>query len=105
MNALTWLYLILKENARLIRAAFRFSPAYWQRTHSASWYKLKAQIVRQQGGSCYHCGMIDFLFIHHLHYRNLGHEQFERDVIGLCKKCHRAADNARKKEAQPHAKI
>ncbi len=96
MTALTWLFIILKENARLIRAALRFSPEYWQRIHAASWFTLKREIIRAQGGKCYDCGRIEMLELHHLHYRNLWHEQYERDVIGLCKQCHREADTLRK---------
>jgi 5-methylcytosine-specific restriction endonuclease McrA len=95
-NALGWLWIILQENMRLLRAASRVSASYWQRIHSASWITLKNAIIQEQGGHCYRCGVIEVLELHHLHYRNLWHEEFERDVVALCKKCHLVADNERK---------
>lgn len=103
MNAFRWILILISENARLIRAALRYSPQYWQRIHSPSWYALKNEVVRAQGGRCYDCGSIALLELHHLHYKNLWHEQWQRDVVGLCKQCHCAADNARKKGQRHHA--
>lgn len=97
-NGFRWFLIILDENRRLLRAASRFSPSYWERIHSPSWFALKNAVLRAQGGRCYDCGTAALLELHHLRYDHLWHERFERDVIALCKPCHRAADRQRRQK-------
>jgi hypothetical protein len=69
--------------------------------HSAAWARRRRIALDNAGGMCQRCFVRpddpDFgrpLEVHHLTYKNLGHEQAE-DLIVLCTNCHEVADSER----------
>jgi len=62
----------------------RFYRYYLQ---SEAWQNKRRKVLFRDGRQCQHCGSRDELEIHHLHYRNLGHEKLA-DLMTLCKTCH-----------------
>jgi hypothetical protein len=56
---------------------------------SAAWKAQAAAARARAGHRCSRCKRAGPLDVHHLHYRNLGHEQ-PTDVVALCRKCHQA---------------
>jgi len=51
------------------------------------WKSFRAKVLDQRGMKCSECGIAKKIQVHHLHYRNLGHELMS-DVEVLCKTCH-----------------
>jgi len=54
---------------------------------SPEWEEIKKQMKARYGNKCELCGSTQDLEVHHLHYRNLGHEDL-RDLLLLCHDCH-----------------
>lgn len=54
------------------------------------WKALRAKAIFRDSGQCTVCGSRSKLEVHHLNYRNLGHESME-DLTTLCGRCHAAA--------------
>lgn len=69
----------------------------WTRTYhiyldSIAWRKKSAERKKIDGDRCQHPRVrLCFnggLQVHHLHYRNIGDEDVENDLITLCETCH-----------------
>jgi hypothetical protein len=54
---------------------------------SNEWKEFRKKALEHHGKKCSKCDRTKNLQIHHLHYRNIFHEQLE-DVIVLCRKHH-----------------
>lgn len=62
--------------------------AYERYIQSPEWEAFRERILAERGRTCQRCGKIaDPPHIHHLHYRNFGHE-LPADVQVLCEPCH-----------------
>jgi len=55
---------------------------------SPHWYAVRAQKIKEAGGKCESCKKSGQLDVHHLSYKNLGHERMN-DLQALCRKCHK----------------
>lgn len=54
---------------------------------SDSWAAKRKKVTALRKGKCEKCGSMKSLHVHHLHYKNIFHEEME-DLQLLCKKCH-----------------
>lgn len=69
------------------------SEYYKKYMKSAGWRAKCQQRIEISGHKCEMCGRLERncrngLQIHHISYRNLGHEDVYRDLICLCGSCH-----------------
>ena len=68
------------------------SPEYEAYIASPAWAEVKRRRLLIDGGLCVMCkrpvGNGLKWETHHLHYRNLGHEDVIKDVCTLCVDCH-----------------
>lgn len=55
---------------------------------SKEWRDKRTQILKTRN-CCECCKSQKILQIHHLHYRNIFCEDLEKDLVVLCKKCHK----------------
>jgi len=64
---------------------------------SPAWEAVRRQRLQIDGGKCVMCGRPVGAGVewntHHLHYRNLGHEDVIKDVCTLCRDCHEKIHN------------
>jgi hypothetical protein len=64
--------------------------AYADYLTSGRWLAVRRHMLRRSGGVCQRCHRHgQLLDVHHRDYRHLGAER-ERDLIVLCRDCHRA---------------
>lgn len=78
--------------------------AYHIHLSSPAWKATRQQILARCGGVCERCAERKVQNIHHITYRNLGHEPLT-DLSGLCRPCHREVhglDTAKRKPKDPH---
>lgn len=68
---------------------------------SHHWFELK-KVTLEQHPACHICKLDKELVIHHLSYRHLFEEEYEKDIIVICNKCHGLAHN--KYEQKPKYK-
>lgn len=56
---------------------------------SRHWKSFRLKAIKHHGKKCILCGIEEVLFfhVHHLTYKNLGHEKLT-DVVVLCEACH-----------------
>ena len=55
---------------------------------SQHWKDVRNQRLLLDGNKCCVCGNEERLNVHHVSYKNLGHENVENDLVTLCKYCH-----------------
>lgn len=67
---------------------------------SPAWAAKRAERLNIDGFKCARCGFTRALEVHHINYDRFGHEDVSRDLITLCKKCHKEIE-AQKKELNP----
>ena len=68
---------------------------------SAEWKRFRCDVIKQRGNRCQRCGQVSAaLELHHLHYHSLRSERPE-DVLLLCPRCHKGADEARAAKSRP----
>lgn len=60
---------------------------------SDEWKQKREQRLAMDGNKCQVCGAVDGLEVHHLTYRNLGHEEMD-ELITLCRDCHKKQHKA-----------
>ena len=60
------------------------------RLDSASYAKLRRQVLQRDGWRCQACGSMSKLEVHHQHFRSLGGNDSETNLITLCAACHKA---------------
>ncbi len=60
---------------------------YQEYLRSDRWNETRNKILEMDNFKCVNCDSSDNLQVHHLTYKNIGHEQ-DKDLITLCKKCH-----------------
>ena len=65
------------------------SEFYRRYIRSPEWEKRKAVRMEIDGYRCVMCGDTKALQVHHVSYRNLGHEDILRDLCTVCNSCHR----------------
>lgn len=56
---------------------------------SQHWQQTRMERLCMDGFRCQSCGATSNLNVHHLTYRNLGHEDVKNDLITLCYDCHK----------------
>lgn len=56
---------------------------------SKHWIEIRRERKRIDGNSCYLCGKRKQLNVHHLNYNSVGNEDVQKDLVTLCKECHR----------------
>lgn len=70
---------------------------YAEHLRSSYWADLKQKVVKRRGRKCERCHAAGLpLDLHHEHYRTFGRER-QKDVVLLCRGCHRAKDFERKR--------
>ena len=65
----------------------RFSPQYLSYINSPAWQTRRQRALERAGHRCQVCGRTSRLQVHHVTYRNLGHEA-DIDLTALCWECH-----------------
>lgn len=55
---------------------------------SEHWIETREKRIEIDNHRCYVCGKKSNLNVHHIQYRNLGHEDINNDLVTLCKQCH-----------------
>lgn len=58
------------------------------RLDSASYEKLRQQVLRRDNWRCQFCGVMSNLEIHHKQFRSHSGEDSEPNLITLCTACH-----------------
>jgi len=74
----------------------RKQPARWvyeAYLGSTAWRLKRLERLEIDGHRCVACMQAGFLEIHHAHYRNVGSEDVENDLVTLCKSCHKRTHN------------
>ena len=61
---------------------------------SPAWKKKRGEVLTRAQHRCELCRCEGRLFVHHMHYKTLGHES-GADLIALCGDCHELADDYR----------
>jgi 5-methylcytosine-specific restriction endonuclease McrA len=65
---------------------------YYDYLESEEWKSKAAERLKIDGYTCQGCGCRgtndNRLQIHHLTYRNVGHESVYADLVSLCRNCH-----------------
>lgn len=64
------------------------SVNYEEYIKSEAWALKRNQRMRKDHFKCAHCGSTNGLTVHHITYKNLGHENMN-DLITLCWECHK----------------
>lgn len=67
---------------------------------SPAWAAKRTERLKIDGFKCAKCGFTRALEVHHINYDRFGNEDVSRDLITLCKKCHKEIE-AQKKEHNP----
>ncbi len=62
---------------------------------SAHWAETREKRLELDKHRCYLCGKKKHLNVHHISYKNLGHENVSRDLVTLCRECHKMLHNVR----------
>ena len=60
---------------------------YKKYMESAEWIAKRNMALRRDGFVCKRCGSAKNLNVHHITYKNLGHEEMD-DLVTLCETCH-----------------
>jgi len=62
---------------------------YTKYLKSEHWQRFRLKALKHHGKQCMMCGIkkVPFFHVHHLTYKNFGHEEFA-DVVVLCEICH-----------------
>lgn len=80
------------EGSERVQSAF-----YQEYIRSPEWEEKKRQRMEIDGFRCVMCGRsIDHcrtMQVHHVTYRNLGHEDVMRDLCTVCGSCHKKLHN------------
>jgi hypothetical protein len=63
---------------------------------SPAWAEKRNERLKIDGFRCAKCGFTRALEVHHINYERLGHEDVSRDLITLCKKCHKEIETQKK---------
>lgn len=75
--------LIVKRNAE----KDNFDEWYQEYLQSPEWQSLRSKVFERCGNLCEGCRSSRATIVHHLTYRNVGHE-FLFELVGLCYACH-----------------
>ena len=89
----------MKFKDRLKALGFEDYAAYLKSDH---WKQFKAEYYKNHKKECFHCREKNNLNLHHLRYENLGSEfGNEKDLIPLCRKCHKEVHRLNKENKAP----
>jgi len=73
---------------------------YMEHLRSDRWAELKQKVINRRGRKCERCNAGEKpLDLHHKHYKTFGNER-QKDVVLLCRECHRAEDVERKRRGE-----
>ncbi len=60
---------------------------------SSHWIGTREKRIDIDNHRCYLCGKKRHLNVHHISYKNLGHEDVNKDLVTLCRECHKMLHN------------
>jgi len=60
---------------------------YYQYLKTEPWQSLRRAALLRFGNKCAQCKTKEFLQVHHLTYKRVGHEELT-DLVVLCRDCH-----------------
>lgn len=66
----------------------KHTKQYINYLHSPEWNNLRSVVFKLVKNKCVSCGG-QCSELHHLNYDRLGREKIGKDVVPLCKKCHK----------------
>ena len=73
---------------------------YLEHLKSIYWATLKKKVIKRRGYQCEKCHAVSVrLDLHHEHYKTFGKER-QKDVVLLCRNCHKVEDLKRKIRGQ-----
>lgn len=64
---------------------------------SPTWAAKRNERLKIDGFKCAKCGFTRALEVHHINYERVFHEDVSRDLITLCKKCHKEIEGQKNK--------
>lgn len=64
---------------------------------SVAWAFKRNERLKIDGFKCAKCGFTRALEVHHINYERVFHEDVSRDLITLCKKCHKEIEGQKNK--------
>lgn len=67
----------------------RHTNDYINYIRSPAWNAKRKQRLEIDNHKCQMCGTSEELQIHHITYDRLGNEDIHKDIVTLCKSCHR----------------
>lgn len=59
---------------------------------SSEWASKRNERLKMDGYKCARCGFTRALEVHHITYERFGHEDISKDLVTLCKKCHKEVE-------------
>lgn len=62
---------------------------------SAHWAGTREKRLELDNYRCFLCGKKKHLNVHHIRYKNLGNEDVGKDLVTLCRECHKMLHNIR----------
>lgn len=85
------------------------SEYYKNYIRSDTWLKKKRERMAIDGNKCVMCGRPANkcrygLQVHHITYRNLGHEDTLTDLVTLCGRCHKWLHNYQQRKTKEYPK-
>lgn len=84
------------ENIRMMFDKRKFFSDYDEYLQSEEWKKKRLLVIRRANGVCEGCGLRPPNEVHHLTYKNVGHE-FLFQLVALCHQCHKEIHNEEEK--------
>jgi hypothetical protein len=79
--------------ARMFFYPDKYLPPYQKYLRSNHWKILKNEALNYYGYCCALCGTEENLNVHHRNYKNLNKEIINKDLIVLCRECHKKFHN------------
>lgn len=70
---------------------------YQEYLKSPQWQQKRSERLKIDGYKCQRCGFTRALEVHHINYERLYHEDVSRDLVTLCKKCHKEVEAQKRK--------
>lgn len=58
-------------------------------TQARQWAELRRRVLRRDGGKCRVCRFAKAFEAHHVVFRSLGGKDVARNLISVCRECHR----------------
>jgi len=72
------------------------APSWSDYYNTPEWAEKRNARLKLDGFKCAKCGFTRALEVHHINYERFMHEDVARDLITLCKKCHKEIEEQKK---------